>query len=163
MPDETVDFRDLLNKPLSDFPDRPQLPGAKTFYGKLLGIEGGHSKNKGTPYFRFHVRLTDPGDDAKEGTKKIVDAGFSLADYQVYSDFYITPNAMVMLRRFLTSLGFSQDASFSENLKLDPNGNPTAKTVEVIRGLDIVCRTQAADDQGRVFQNLDMIAGRTGK
>lgn len=160
MADEPTDFRDLLSKPLADFPDRPNLPGNKHFFGKLIGMSAGHSTNKGTPLYKFDVRLTDPGEDVRpEEIKKITDAGFNLADYQVFSNFYLTPNAMVMFRRFLISLGFNEASSFKENLSLADTGEPTAETIDKIRGLDVLVKTQPADENGRVFQTLDSIVG----
>src|ERR1051325_4455425 len=160
MSDGPVDLQDLLNKPMSEYPDMPNLPGAKHFYGKITGVLAGNSRQKGTPYYRFQVRLTDPGDDVtKEELDKIANAGFSLSDYEVYADMWLTPNSMRMLRRFVESLGFPPNASFRENLKLDDAGMPTAETLEAVRGLDVFCRTQAADDNGRVYSNLDTISG----
>ena len=159
---ETVDLRDLLNKPLSDFPDLPDLPAGKHFYGKLIGIKADHSRDKKTPFFNFSVRLTDPGEDVTDVEKNaITNAGFSLADYQCGANFYLTPNAMRILRRFLSSLGFPDSASFREALSLDPEtGNPTPESVEKIRGLDVLVKLPAAGDNGRVYlQNVDRIDG----
>lgn len=155
-----MDLRSLLTSPLSDFPDLPDLPGGKHFYGKIVGVESKNSSQKGTPFYQFNVRFTDPGKDVtKEELDKITSAGFSLADYQPYASFYLTPAAMKIIRRFMDSLGFPASASIVENLSLDDNFNPTAATIEKIRGLDVLCRTQKADEQGRVYMNLDSIAG----
>jgi hypothetical protein len=155
MADAPVDFRDLLKQPMSDFPDMPDLPPAKTFYGKLIGMNADASSVKGTPFFHFDVRLTDPGKDVDEAMlKKIVDAGFSLADYTVGANFYLTPRAMTMFRRFVTSLGFSPNISFHEALRLnDETGEPTAETLEVIRGLDVMIKTPPMAENGRVYAN----------
>lgn len=163
MPDnDAVDFRDLLQKPLGDFPDRPNLPGAKTFYGKLISLTAGVEKT-GTPYFRFDGRLTDGGQDVKKtDLDALAAAGFSLADYEVYGKFWLTLNAMPMLRRFLESLGFNGSQSFAEALKLNEQGEPTVESQEVVRGLDFIGRTQPADAQGRVFSSLDMMMGTKG-
>lgn len=157
---DPIDLRDLLNKPASDFPDMPDLPGAKTFYGKLIDVVADHSRQKQTPLFRFGVRLTDPGSDVTEAElAKIKDAGFSLADYQYSADFYLTPNAMRMFRRFTESLGFPTNVPFAEMLKLDDNCNPTEATKELIRGRDVIVRTPPMDDKGRVYNRADSIAG----
>lgn len=157
---DPIDLRDLLNKPLGDYPDRPNLPGAKTFFGKLVKVETDHSRQKKTPLFRFFARLTDPGKDVTQAEMKAVaDAGFSLADYEVFAEYYVTPNAMPIFRRFVESLGFPPNVTFVESLKLDENCNPTQETQELIRGKDVICRTQAPDDQGRVFARLDSIQG----
>lgn len=164
MADEPVDFRDLLAKPLGDFPDRPSLPGNKTFFGKLVSIGAGVSSQKGTPFFRFDARLTDGGQDVKKSDlDAIVAAGFGLGDYDVWAEFYLTPGAMPMLRSFLESIGFSGSSTFKEALKLNDSGEPTAESQDAIRGLDIICRTQAPGDNGRVYGRLASMAGsKTG-
>jgi hypothetical protein len=158
---DPVNLIELLNKPMSDFPDLPNLPGQKWFYGKLTGVAASHSRQKQTPLYDFGIRITDPGKDVTTADLAVITSkGFSLADYEAHALFYVTPNAMKMLRRFLTSLGFAESVSFVEALGLDQNGNPTAATQEKIRGRDVIFRTPAADDQKRVFlSNVDMISG----
>jgi hypothetical protein len=157
---EALSLRDLLEKPSTDFPDTPDLPGGKTFFGKLLDMSSGFSRNKGTPHFRFNIRLTDPGKDVPvdwlDNLKKL---GLSLGDYNTYQDFYLTPNAMKIFSRFSDSLGFDPNKSTRERFKLDENYNPTAETQDLIRGREVICTTQAKGDNGRVFLNLDRIAG----
>lgn len=154
MPDAPVDFRDLLNQPMSDFPDLPDLAPGKTYYGKLIGMSAGASRQKQTPLFHFDVRLTDPGPDVpKESLDKLSEGGFSLADYTVGADFYLTTNAMKMLRRFITSLGFSPNVSFAEALHLAETGEPTAETQDILRGKDVIIKTPPMNEQGRVYAN----------
>ena len=162
MSDETpLDIRDLLSKPLSDFPDRPNLPGGRHFYGKLTSFAATFSKTKKTPGYHVGIRLTDPGADVTKAELDVIsNAGFAVGDYEVGSDFWLTPGSMVFLRRFLVSLGFPESASFVENLGLDNDGNPTPATQDKIRGLDVIVATPPADDQGRVFtNNLDSVVG----
>lgn len=151
--DEVVNFRDLLNQPMSDFPDMPDLPPQKTFYGKLISMTADRSREKQTPFFHFDVRLTDPGRDVDEASlKKLSDAGFSLADYPVGANFYLTQRAMTMFRRFVVSLGFSPNESFAEALKLNPDsGEPTPATQDIIRGLDVMIKTPPMAENGRVY------------
>ncbi len=158
---DALDLRELLNKPAGDFPDLPDLPPAKTFYGKIIGMVPGLSTQKQTPYFEFKVRLTDPGEDVdKREMDKIREAGFSLADYDTIAQFYLTPNAMKMFRRFQESLGLPINVPIVEVWKLDPQTlNPTDETQDLIRGRDVICRTGAKDDKGRVYRRLDSIAG----
>jgi hypothetical protein len=161
MANETVDLRDLLTAPLSNFPDKPNLPANKSFYGKILNMEATHSKVKGTPGFHVSVRLTDPGSDVTPSDlQKLSDAGLSLADYEVGSDFWLTPGSMTFLRRFLTSIGISENVSTAEALHLDEHFNPTSETRDIVRGLDVAIKTPPADAEGRVFtNNLDIIYG----
>jgi len=154
MPDDVVDFRDLLRQPMSDFPDLPDLPPTSHFYGKLISMNAGASRQKQTPLFHFDVRLTDPGEDVpKEFLQKLSDNGFSLADYTCGADFYLLQTTMKILRRFVTSLGFSPNVSFHECLHLAEDGTPTNETQDIIRGRDVMIKTPPMTDQGRVFAN----------
>lgn len=156
---ETVDLRELLSRPMSDFPDLPDLPPKQDFFGKIIGIESKLSSNKQTPFFQINARLTDPGPHVTTAMlKPITDGGFTLADYEVWCEFYLTPKAMIMFRRFLSSLGFAENLNFIIALKLDDNLNPTPATIELLTGMDVVCRTQAVYND-RVFNKLDQMAG----
>lgn len=161
---DPVDLQELLNAPGTEFPDRPNLPGNRYVYGKLVSMQAMNSRNKGTPGYHFDVRLTDPGDDWTDADKKALhDAGFSLADYQAGLDFWLTKNAMSMLWRFLESIGFDRSLGLRQTLSLDEKGLPTATTIEKIRGIDIVAKTPMADERGRVFLNNLENAGGTKK
>ncbi len=157
---DVLDLRGLLTKPLGDYPDLPDLPAAKHFYGKIISVSADLSSKKQTPLFHFPVRLTDQGDDVtEEEMKKIRENGFSLADYSVFADFYLTPNAMKMLRRFCEGFGLPTNVPVFESMKLDPQTlNPTEATQELFRGRDVLCRTGAKDQNGRVYLRLDSIA-----
>jgi len=146
---------------MGDYPDMPDLPPAKTFFGKLVSVAADVSREKKTPFFRFTARITDPGKDVTESElEKIKSAGFSLADYNVTSDHYLTPNSMRMFRRFMESLGFPPNVSFVDALKLNPETlNPTEETQELIRGKDVIMRTPAMDGNGRVYNRMDSMAG----
>lgn len=162
MADDPVNLGDLLNKPSSAYPDRPQLPGGKTFFGKLTGsIEAKESTVKGTPYYELGVRLTDPGKDIPPGAlDALAKEGFSLADYDMVAQFYLTGKAMPMFRQFCDSLGLDESKTFIEKLALNPeNYEPTADTTEILRGKDVIIRTQKADENGRVYNRVDNIAG----
>lgn len=156
-----IDLRDLLDAPGTEFPDRPNLPGGKHFFGKLLGISAGVSEKKGTPLFQFDIRLTDPGRDVTpQEIKAIADSGYSLADYSCGRRFYLTPKAMPMLWQFLEAIGFQRNVGLRTTLSLDADGNPTPETQDKIRGRDVIVKTPPADDQGRVFlNNVDQILG----
>ena len=159
--DNTPDLLELLKKPMSEFPDLPNLPSKKHFYGKLTGMTSGHSSQKGTPFYNFKIRVTDAGKDVTPAELKVVtDAGFSLADYEVGANFYLTQSALKMLRAFLTSLGFPPNVSFYDNLKLDDVGNPTDDTQDAIRGKDVMFAVPAPGDNGRVYLgNVDNLIG----
>lgn len=158
---DTFNIGDLLDKPMSDFPDRPNLPGAKHFYGKITNFATTFSKVKKTPGYHVTVRLTDPGEDVtKAELDAIAAAGFNIGDYEAGADFWLTPNSGTFLRRFVASLGFPEGTSFRENLSLDGDYNPTPETIEKLRGLDVIVKTPAPNENGVVFiQNVETIAG----
>lgn len=159
---DPINLQELLDSHDSDYPDRPELPEKKTFFGALTGeIRADLSKNKGTPFYHIGIRLTDPGKDVSASElSAITNAGFNLSDYEAGVDFYLTPKSMVMFRRFCESIGLDPNLSYREKLKLDERGNPTNETVEVLRDIPVVCRTPARGDNGRVYiQNMDMVSG----
>lgn len=158
---DPIDLRDLLSKTAGDFPDRPDLPAAKTFFGKLISVAADRSRQKQTPLLRFSVRLTDPGKDVTASEmERITKEGFTLADYDTTAEYYLTPAAMPMLRRFLETIGMGTNVSFIDFLKLDPQTClPTSETQEVIRGQDVIARTQSLSENGRVYLRLDSVAG----
>ena len=158
---DPVNLQELLDKPMGDFPDLPDLPGQKHFYGKITGVTAGKSTQRKTPLYNFAVRLTDPGSDVTpEDLAKIRETGFAISDYECSANFYLTPNAMKMLRRFLETMGFSLSVTTRVHMKLDKDGLPTMETQEVFRGRDVLIKTQAPADNGRVYlSNVDTIAG----
>lgn len=173
MSDDVLDLRDLLDRPLSDFPDRPNLPGGKHFYGKLAGLEASReTSEKATPFLRFTGRLTDPGEDVpKDEMAKLREMGFALSDYEFGRKFHITPGAMPFLRRFLVSLGASENVSFVKILALSPDYHPanpetyaraiTSQSIENIRGRDVLIKTPMPYGENRVvfLNNVDEIIG----
>lgn len=162
MPDD-ANFLELLQKPMSDFPDMPNLPGDSFFFGKLLGVSAGHSSQKETPLFNFEIRPTAPGKDVPaKALEDMVNGGFTLADYTVQAQFYLTPKAMTMFRRFVVSLGFPESTPFIEALALNPEtGEPTEETQERVRGKNVMFKTQSPyGDQKIVF--LSKVASIVG-
>lgn len=160
---DPINLQELLDSKDEDYPDRPELPEKCTFYGKLTGeIKADLSKNKQTPYYHIGIKLTDPDKSVPAAAMKaITDAGFNLSDYEAGVDFYLTPKSMVMFRRFCQSIGLPVDQTYREKLKLDAKGNPTKDTMDVLRDIDVVCRTPAKGDNGRVYiLNMDMVSGR---
>lgn len=159
---DPVNLQELLDTTDADYPDRPDLPEKKTFFGKLTGeIKADISQNKKTPFYHLGIRLTDPGKDVTpEEMSAITQAGFNLSDYEAGVDFYLTPKAMVMFRRFCESIGLDPTKTYRDKLKLDKNGNPTSETAELLRGIDVMCQTPPKGDNGRVYiQNMNMVSG----
>lgn len=159
---EPLDLRDLLDKTSNDFPDLPDFPAEKSFFGRILSIYADRSSQKHTPFFGIKIRLTDPGDDVpKEWMENLRASGFTLADYEPICRFYLTPAAMKMFRRFADSIGKPPQAKFFEWLKLNPETlEPTDETQELLRGTEVFCRTKPVGDNGRVYSGeLNSVAG----
>ena len=94
----TVDFRQLLSKPLDEVKRPPALP-AGTYYGTVTKFEFGESNEKKTPYLRLSLAVASAGDDVdQEGLKDI-----DLTKKQLRKDFYITPDAEYRIKEFLES------------------------------------------------------------
>jgi len=160
---DALDLQELLNKTSGDFPDLPDLPPKKTFYGKLTGeVTAGRSRERQTPYYNFKVRLTDRGKDVTDAEMAVIAAaGFNLGDYPAGVNFYLTPGAMPMFRRFCDSIGLDPNKTFREKLRVDANGVPTQETTEIIRGIDVTCITPEKGNNGRVYvANMDQVGGR---
>lgn len=99
---DTVDFRQLLSKPLDDVKKPPALP-AGSYRGAITKFEYGQSKEKKTPYVRFFFLLQAPGADISPDQLD----GIDLAKRSPRKDFYITPDAEWRLKEFLESCGVS--------------------------------------------------------
>lgn len=98
----TVDFKQLLSKPLDDVKKPPPLP-AGTYFGAITKWEFGESPEKKTPYVRFFFLLQSPGPDIDVNEL----TGVDLAKRSPRKDFYITPDAEWRLKEFIESAGAS--------------------------------------------------------
>ncbi len=158
-----VNFLELLAEPMDNFVRKPNLPGEKTFFGKILRIEAGKGRPPNEyPLYRLQVRLTDPGPDVpKESIKALAEAGYNLTDFEVYRDFYLNSrNALAFLTEFVKTLGFPTNIDIFTALKIDRvSGLPTAETQTLLQGRDVVCTTGKANEKGQVWPNLDSVAG----
>ena len=160
--DDNVDLGELLRKPVSSF-QRVDLPAGVWFHGKLVSMEADVARNeKRTPFYRFHMRITEPGKDVpKKWLDELAATEFSLSDYDVISDFYLTGRALSALSNFVVSIGYSPNVNVFDVFKLDSDFKPTPETQEVIRGVDVMFRFEAAPD-GRVYPRASSFGGITG-
>jgi hypothetical protein len=158
-----VNFLELLAEPLSNFVRKPNLPGEKTFFGKILRIEAGKGRPPNEyPLYRVHVRLTDPGPDvSKETINALREAGYNLGDFEVYRDFYLNSRgSLAFLKDFVETLGFPTNVDVFTVLKIDrQTGLPTPETQTLLQGRDVVGMTGPANEKGQVWPNLNSLAG----
>lgn len=92
------DFANLLSKPLDEV-KRPQAIPAGTYNAMIKSYEAAESKEKKTPYIRFHFTITGPGADVNAADLDGVD----LSKKQLRRDFFITPDAEYRLKEFIES------------------------------------------------------------
>lgn len=119
-----TDMRELLSRPLEDFPTRPLLPPCY-FYGECVDVVTGLSSNKGTRYFAF---ICQPQEWVPESEPQGADellGEFKLTDYEFPNrdrcgqglpagQIWISPKAMPMNREFFDGMGFSSSKPMQE-------------------------------------------------
>lgn len=108
-----VDFSHILSKPVDEAKRPPLLP-AGTYHGMLGQYQLGETKSdKKTPFVRYNVQLTGPGDDIDPSDLADID----LSKRTLYHDFYLTEDSQFRLREFMESCGLSVSGrSFGETI-----------------------------------------------
>jgi hypothetical protein len=94
------DFRSLLQTPMDEIKRPPTWP-AGTYHAIVRNHEFGTSKNKKTPYVRFHFAVMHPGEDVDVAGLEGID--ISKRDWT--KDFYLTGDALYRVKEFLVSVG----------------------------------------------------------
>lgn len=101
------DFTQLLKTNLDTVKRPPTLP-AGTFHGRITKYEFGESKEKKTPYVRFHVQLLSPGADiASEDMQDADGTPIDISKRQLRQDFFLTQDSMYRIKEFMESCGIS--------------------------------------------------------
>lgn len=95
-----VDFAKLLSKPLDDVKKPPPWP-AGTYLGVVSRTEFGESQ-KGTPYARFHCKVTSAGPGLEASDLEGIDI---TKGREFRKDFYLTEEADWRLKEFIESCG----------------------------------------------------------
>jgi hypothetical protein len=94
-----VNFRDLLNFKSEEI-ERPVPCPEGHFIGTCYKIEFGFSKQKKTPYARFHLRPEEPCADVDMDQLN----GLDLSKQELHRDFYLTPKAKYMIADMLDTV-----------------------------------------------------------
>lgn len=150
-----VDFKGMLSKPV-DSAERPKPLPAGTYFGHVGKFEFLESKEKKTPYVRFHLKLTAPGDDVSpdalmmtdsKGHQSVVD----VTKKPLRKDFYITEDALFRLREFIESCGISSEGrSFNETIP------------ELMNAPVLISVTQRPGQNPEdIFNDVDKIVGQS--
>lgn len=146
----TIDFRDLLSRPASDFPEAPLL-ATGLWKGVLLSDEFGRSDQKQTPFWQVTVRPTEPLEDVNPSEIE----GLDLTQYEMEYIFYITPKALFMISKFQTSLGFDASMNLDDFIRdKDWRGMEVLFRVEHQEGTRV-----GLDGKKRKFARITAIQG----
>lgn len=97
-------FADLLKQPADSFKKPPCLPSG-TYHGMVAKHEFGKSRDKQTPFVRFHLQLLAAGDAIDPELL----TGIDIAKRSQWRDYYITPDSLWRLTTFLKSIGISTE------------------------------------------------------
>jgi hypothetical protein len=145
------DLNALLSMPLDDFKEPPAFP-AGTFYGTLLSYEYGKSRQKQTDYVRYHFRATEAGADLTPDELQGVD----LSNKKLYRDFYLTPDAIFMLKEFIVSCGIS--TAGRSVTELIPEVVGASVIMQITQRMDP--KNTKADGTPRIFNDVASAMGR---
>lgn len=130
--DLPADFRDMMAKPLEDWPSRPLLPTGY-YFGEVVDVIRGNSRNKGTLGFAFISSPREWADGGgisqplKKEDKDLIDGlgTEGLAEYEFprrdnafgmvpAGTIWIAKGAMSMNREFFSSMGFPDSQPMDE-------------------------------------------------
>lgn len=95
-----VDFKALLSKPAADVKRPPALPPG-TYPGIIANYKFDESREKKTPFVRFGLKITGPGEDVDADALQ----GIDLGKREQRRDFFLTEDAQWRLTEFMTSCG----------------------------------------------------------
>lgn len=121
--DMPPDLREMIAKPISEWESRPLLPTGH-YFGDVIDILTGLSKNKGTRYYTFICQPREFGPDITPEVQKSLN-GVDLTNYEFprrencgtglpAGQIWIITGAMSMNREFFTSMGFPEAKPMDE-------------------------------------------------
>ena len=99
MPDEVVNYRELLSQP-TDSVERPRALPTGHYFGTILGTEFNRSKQKQTAFCRVHLKVNGPAEDVDATAV----AGIDFSRREQRKDYYITPKSMWRLSDMLNAV-----------------------------------------------------------
>lgn len=141
-----VNFNELLSVQV-DSVERPKSFPVGHYEAVVAGHEMGKSSQKETPYVRFQIKLIGPSEDVDE--ELFDDAGGMEALRErrpVPLTFYLTPDAMFRLRKFL-----------EDTMELNCSGRNFDEVIpETANGaLKVHIAHRAGQKEGEFFMDLD--------
>lgn len=140
-----VDFKSLLSKNMDEVKRPVPLPPG-TYRGVVAKFEFKESQEKKTPFVRFMIQITAPGDDVA-GDPNL--AKIDLSKKQLRKDFYLTPDAEYRLKEFIDSCGIAtKGQSFGVSI---PNTQNAPVLIEVTQ--------RPGQEDGEFFNDIGSIKG----
>jgi hypothetical protein len=141
----SVDFRELLKKKADDAKRPPAWP-AGHYYGKLGKFVLGDQNKNNTPYVRFSVQATGPGDDIDPTELQDEDGKpIDITKRNFTRDFFLTPEADYRLTEFIKSLG------------IDTTGRDFAELLPETTGADVIFELSKQPSQNAEAKPGDMV------
>lgn len=140
----TPNLRDLLSRPAEGFKAPPPLPSG-TYYGVIKGSEYGESREKKTPFVRFHIGLMSPGNDIDPSMLQGIELG--RRDQRI--DFFLTEDATFRL------------VDFAKTCNISVEGRTIGELVQEL-GLNVGVKVelvQVPGNNGQVYVNVKDIQG----
>jgi hypothetical protein len=147
-----VDFNQLLSTNL-DAVKRPPVKPAGTYLGSIASYKFDLSSQKKTPYVRFELAGIQPGEDIDPDQMKEEDGTpIDLAKWKPGFEFYLTANALFMLKEFIEGFG---------NIQM--SGRELKEVLPELKGLPVMFEAtlEQSDDGERFFnktKNLKAVA-----
>jgi hypothetical protein len=155
--DDVLDFHQMLSAPIGSW-EEAITPPVGHYKGEITRMEMLRSTQQKTPYLCFYSQLLEPQKDVPPDKME----GVNLRDWEVpgrpggFGDacnFYLTPKARVMLRRFLESCGCGLETLATDFLKSNNN----------LRGYPVLIgighQEGTGNNKGRTFLNITDFAG----
>lgn len=137
----TPDFDALLSSTGGDVKRPPTLPSG-TYYGIVTKYEQGKSRDKQTPYYRFHVQIQEAGADISPSDLE----GIDLSKKSLRTDFYLTHDAAYRLKDFIESCG------------IDTSGLPIKAWPQEVMNAEVMMTVVPSKNEG--FTEIKNISGR---
>lgn len=144
-----VDFSKLLSKPLDDVKKPPALP-AGTYYGFIKKYEFGDNNTNKTPYARFEIHLTEPGEGFDPADLELIRAT-DITKKAYRKDFFLTDEADWRLKAFIDSCG------------VQTAGRTFAETVPELLNMQVQCEMILQNSQKNEKEQVNFLGDVAGR
>lgn len=116
-------FQDLMNKEVDEI-EAPKVVPVGTYEAVIETHEFGESSKKQTPFVQMNLKLLSPEEDVDQDEFEEFGGMEALAGKTVREQFYLTPDALIRLRRFLEVLPIEISGKKLNEAVQEVNGQP---------------------------------------